>query len=81
MSLSTYFVNKVVSTLPLIKSFEIRKVESLSYQALGAYFKLYKVFSSLKIKSEYAGLTNPRSYSTYTSSSINLFKKALFTSI
>jgi len=48
-----------VSTLPLIKSFEIRKVESLLYQALGAYFKLYKALSSLKTKSGCVGSTNP----------------------
>ena len=47
-------------TLPSTKSFEIRKVESLSYQALGAYFKPYKALSSLKTASECAGSTNLR---------------------
>ena len=52
MSLPTCLVNKVVSTLPLTKSLDKRKEESLSYQALGACFKSYNALSSLKTKSE-----------------------------
>ena len=48
-----------MSTLSLTKLFEIRKVESLSYQALGACFKPYKALSSYKIKSRCVGSTNP----------------------
>ena len=48
MSLSTCLVNNVLSTLPLIKSFEMRKLKSLSYQALGACFKPYNALLSLK---------------------------------
>ena len=59
MSLSTCLVNNVVSTLPLTKSLERRKLESLSYQALGAYFKPYKAFSSLKTNSGCVGSINP----------------------
>ena len=56
----------MVSTLPLTKLFEIKKIESLSYQALGACFKPYKALSSLKTKSGCVGSTNPGGYSTYT---------------
>jgi len=59
MSLSIYFINKVASTLPLTKSFEIRKVEILLYQALRDCFKPYKALSSLKAKSGCVGSTNP----------------------
>jgi len=50
ISLSTCFANKVVSTLPLTKSFKTGKLESLSYQTLGVCFKPYKALSSLKTK-------------------------------
>ena len=59
ISLSTCLVNKVVSTLPLTKPSERRNVESLSYQALGACFKPYKVLSNLKTKSECVGSVGP----------------------
>jgi len=63
------------------KSFSIRKLLSLSHQVLGACFKPYKAFSSLKIKSEYVGPTNPGNYSAYTSSLLKSFKNAFLTSI
>jgi len=71
----------VISIFPLIKPFEIRNVESLSYHALGAYFKPYKALSTLKTKSGCVGSTNQGGYSTYTSSSIKPFKNVLLTSI
>ena len=52
-------INKVVSTLPLTKLLFTRKLLSLSYQALGACFKPYKAFSSLKTKSECVGSKIP----------------------
>ena len=67
----------MVSTLPFIKPFEIRNVESLSYQALGACFELYKTLSNLKTKSGYVGSTYQEACSTFTSSSIKPFKNAL----
>ena len=48
MSLPTCLVNNMVSTLSLTKLFDRRKLESLSYQALGACFKPYNALSSLK---------------------------------
>jgi len=71
----------MVSILPFTKLFEIRNVESLSYQALGACFKPYKALSNLKTKFRCVGSTNPEGYSTNTSSSINTFKMALLASI
>ena len=59
ISSSTCFVNEVVSTLPLTKSFKTRKLESLSYQTLGACFKPNKALSSLKTKSRCVGSTSP----------------------
>ena len=53
----------MASTLPFTKLFEIRKVESLSYQALRAYFKPYKVLSNLKTKSGCVRSTNTGGYS------------------
>ena len=58
MSLSTCLVNKIISTLSLTKPLERRNVESLSYQALRACFKPYKILSNLKIKSGCVGSTN-----------------------
>jgi len=58
ISLSTCFVNKVVSILPLMKLFSTRKLLNLSYQAFGACFIPYKAFSSLNTKSECVGSTN-----------------------
>ena len=42
------FLNKVVSTFPLSKSISKRKLLSPSYKVLGACFKQYKTFISLK---------------------------------
>ena len=67
-----------MSTLPLTKSFNRRKLESLSYQALGACFKPYNALSSLKIKFGCMWSTKLGVCSTYTSSSIKPFKNALF---
>ena len=36
---SSFFKNNVVSTFPLLKLFSIRNLLSISYQALGAYFR------------------------------------------
>jgi len=44
------------------KTFKIRKVFNLSYQALGVYFKPYKTFLSLKTKSGCIRSTNPGGY-------------------
>ena len=48
MSLSCFLMKRVVSTLPLEKSFFKRNALNLSYQALGACFKPYKAFDNLK---------------------------------
>ena len=62
ISLSACFVNKVVSTLPLIKPFKTRKLLNLSYQALRACFKPYKVLSSLNTNSGCVGSMNLGGY-------------------
>jgi len=47
-SLPFLFVKRVVLSLSMLKSFSMRKVFNLSYQALSACFKPYKAFLSLK---------------------------------
>jgi hypothetical protein len=44
MSLPFLFMKRVVSILPMLKPFSIRKVFNLSYHALGVCFKPYKTF-------------------------------------
>jgi len=44
MSLPFLFMKRVVSILPMLKPFSIRKVFNLSYHAFGACFKPYKTF-------------------------------------
>ena len=70
-----------MSTLPLIKPFKTRKLLNLSYQALRACFKLYKVLASLNTNFGYVGSRNTGGCLTYTSSSMKQFKNALLTSI
>jgi len=50
MSKSSFLVlvNKVVSIFPLVNHFSKRNPLSLSYHALGAYFKPYKALVNLK---------------------------------
>ena len=52
------FCKQSGTILPFTKSFEIINVESLSYQALGTYFKSYKALSNLKTKSGCVGSIN-----------------------
>jgi len=47
MSFSRVLLKSVVSTWPLLKSFLIKKLLSLSYQALGACLRPYSDFLSL----------------------------------
>jgi len=61
------FLNSVVSTWPLEKPFSKRKLASLSYQALGAYFRPYIQVLSLKAYSRCFKYSNPEGCITYTS--------------
>jgi len=71
----TYLLERVVSALPIIKPFSKRKELNFSYQAYGAYFRPYRVLSSLKRWFGSVWSTNPGCCLTYTSSSIKPFKK------
>ena len=59
MSFLNVFLNKVVSTFPLVKSFSKRKLLKRSYQALGACFKPYKDFFNLKTYFVFLELSKP----------------------
>jgi hypothetical protein len=66
---------RVLSTEPILKSLESRKDFKRSYQALGACFKPYKAFWSLKTWFGNLELSKPGGCLTYASSSIYPFKK------
>jgi len=70
-------INKEVSTLPLTKLLFTRKLLNLSYQALRACFKSYKIFSNLKTWSKCVELMNPRVVQ-HTSPHLYNIKKSIF---
>jgi hypothetical protein len=81
MSFSRVLLKSVVSIWPLLKSFLIRKLLSLSYQALGACYKPYSDFLSLKTWSGFLRSSKPGGCLTNTSSSMTPFRNALLRSI
>ena len=59
-----FLMKRVVSTFSLENPFSNKKLLNLSYQALGAYFKPYNTFESLKMWFGKSKLSKPGGYST-----------------
>jgi hypothetical protein len=78
---SQVFVNRVGSAFPTLNPLAIRKSLRHSYHALEACLSPKSALESIYTWSGYLSSSKPGGCSTYTSSLIGPFRKALFTSI